>query len=74
MRALDWPVMIDQINKSGIKLAEIERKTGISENYLTKIRSETKGTDTFNQAIDLLDMYLQTINANPPRVGDYYEF
>jgi transcriptional regulator with XRE-family HTH domain len=66
--------MLEQLAKAGIKQHEITSKTGIKRSYLSRIKNESIGSDHFDQAINLLDLYLITINQNPPRVGDYFEF
>ena len=74
MRQLDWPIMLEQLARAGLKQHEITSKTGIKQTYLSRIKGESIDVEHFDQAIKLLDLYLIIMNQDPPRVGDYFEF
>ena len=74
LRDFDWPIMLEKLQASGLNLAEIGRKTGIAASTVCSVKSEIKNAPAgWNEAINLLDLYLKTTNEDVPRVGDHYE-
>lgn len=72
MRKLDWPILIQRITERGISIKGLEERTGINGNTLRKVQNETiNPPSAWDAALDLLDIYLQTWENNPPRLGDH---
>ena len=73
-RDLDWPVIIMKLGKNGINQAEICRRTGIAAGTLSPIKTELKEAPKgWNEAINLLDLYIKAVGTQVPRIGEYYE-
>ena len=73
-RDLDWPVIIMKLGKNGINQAEICRRTGIAAGTLSTVKQETKNPPAgWNEAINLLDLYIKAVGTQVPRIGEYYE-
>jgi transcriptional regulator with XRE-family HTH domain len=74
MREFDWAVMILKLEQEGLSQAEISRRTGISAGTLSPIKTELKeAPKSWNDAMNLLDLYIKIMGSNVPRIGDYYE-
>ena len=74
MRDFDWSIMIIKLEQEGLSQAEIARRTGISTGTLSPIKTELKEAPKgWNDAINLLDLYIKIMGSNVPRIGDYYE-
>ena len=75
MKPIDWPAMIHQLNEAGVTQKQIQYTTGITQSTLTKIKNETMAhSEAWDQALELLDLYLQAIGTQPPRLDEGYQF
>ena len=73
-RPIDWPAVIDQLLQADITQQTISTQTGISARYLADVRREvTTPRKEWNEALELLDLYVKHIGLPVPFVGDYYE-
>ena len=73
-RDFDWSIMIIKLEQEGLSQTEIARRTGISAGTLSPIKTELKEAPKgWNDAINLLDLYIKYFGSNVPRIGDYYE-
>jgi transcriptional regulator len=74
MREFDWAIMILKLQKEGLSQTEISRRTGISTEILSPIKTELKKAPKgWTDAINLLDFYIKIMGNNVPRIGDHYE-
>ena len=74
MRDFDWVIMILKLEQQGLTQAEIARRTGISAGTLSPIKTELKEAPKgWNDAINLLDLYIKHFGNHVPRIGDYYD-
>ncbi len=73
-RDFDWAIMIIKLEQEGLSQIEISRLTGVSTGTLSPIKTESKDAPkSWNDAINLLDLYIKYFGSNVPRIGDYYE-
>ena len=73
-RDIDWVILINKITKNGINQAEICKRTGIAAGTLSTVKQETKNAPKgWDEAINLLDLYIRVNGNKVPRIGDHYE-
>jgi hypothetical protein len=73
-RTIDWPIVINRLTQHGIQIKEISKETGITEQNLCRVRSEMiPPIKEWNQAMELLDLYLKITGEITPWVGDHHE-
>lgn len=71
MKPIDWPAMIHQLNEAGVSHKRIQFATGIPPITLTKVMKESIAhSESWDAALELVDLYLKEIGKPPPRLID----
>lgn len=71
-RPIDWALLVQKLAERGISDEQITAKTGIKTGTVKQMRLETaEPRKEFDQAMELLDLYLVTTESTPPFIGDW---
>lgn len=66
-RPIDWALLVQKLAARGISDEQIAEKTGIKAGTVKQMRLETaEPRKEFDQAMELLDLYLVTTESTPP--------
>jgi transcriptional regulator with XRE-family HTH domain len=63
-----WPRVIKALGRAGVTQTEIEKRTGISQNFLSDLLHRKSESLKFESGVMLYAMYLQVIRKEEIRV------